>query len=72
MQSNYEFVGTKRDFVLSLPALVNGFGFTTCEYWASKQFNINAAVLTRLVNASKHDRIMFINETEVQMELDLN
>ena len=71
MQSTYEFIGTRRDFIISLPALVNGFGFGTCEHWAKTQFNINAAVLIRLVNASKHDRIAFINETEVQMELEL-
>lgn len=72
MQASYEFIGTRRDFVISLPQLVQGFGFTECERWGKKQFGINAAVLTRLVNASKHDRIAFINETEVQMELDLS
>ena len=71
MQANYEFIGTKRDLVIGLPSYVNGFGFTTVEHWAYKQFNMTAATLQRLVNATKQDRIAYLNETEVQMELVL-
>jgi hypothetical protein len=67
----YNFIGTRRDFILGLPRLVEGYGYSICERWGYKQFDIKAPVLLRLVNASKDARIAFINETEVQMELDL-
>lgn len=72
MQDTYEFVGSKSDFVLFLPRLVTGFGFSTVEMWGSRQFGLNATAIQRLIKMRSADRMAYIAnlEPEFQFEFD--